>query len=127
MANEIAIWIGMALATGWFSLFTHELSHAIVAWSSGADVLLFRPWPHFRNGRLYWGRVRVAWVDHVNPLTHVVPLYKDAILVVLFLAGALLLWLPLLTGAIWQVVDAAWWLIGTRLGPGYDGWEHFND
>jgi hypothetical protein len=118
-------WIIMAVLGAAFALLSHEAAHAFAAKMKGARVTVFKPWPHFRNGRLYFGYCETMWKGKVHKLFHIAPLYKDLILVPVFL-GLAFLWLPFIVVAGWLVVDSIWWLIGAKLGPGYDAWKYFN-
>jgi hypothetical protein len=115
----------MAVLGGAFALLTHEASHVVAAKLKGGRVLVFKPWPHFYNGKFYFGRTQTAWLKKPDRLTHIIPLYKNLLLLPLF-GGLAFAWLPFLAIAGWLVVDSIWWLMGGMMGPKYDAWKYFN-
>jgi len=100
------------------TLILHELSHAIVAWAAGAEVVLFKLWPHKVEERWYFGRIVIKKDDETFSagLFYAAPYWKA---LCLCLAWAFIgqLWWPLLAFAVWEWIDIAWWYKGYYFGP----------
>lgn len=121
----IVSWVLMTVVGCVFSLLTHELAHAVAAWTCGGQVLDFKPWPHFHNDKFYFGRCKTIWPDGRPRVSHIAPLYKNLLLLPVFMLMALA-WLPLLAIGVWLVIDSVWWFVGALRGPRFDGWKYFH-
>lgn len=70
----------------YFTLFTHELSHAIAAKLYGWKIIKFRPWPKVRDGKvIYWGIVVVAGSGDPPRIFYSSPVVKSVLVAFMFL------------------------------------------
>lgn len=116
------IWITLAVlaGVGWaLSTFTHELSHVIANKMVGRRVVVFKPWPHFHRGRLYFGRASSTGPTEGLLWVHASPLIEQGIMIALWVTLALTLYLPLLVLAGAELIDTIWWLKGYFFGPSH--------
>ena len=107
------------IPAAFLSLFLHELAHVIAIKSIGGKIVLFKPWPHELNGRLYFGRVR-SIMYHVDPkkfwINSISPVIKSLVFGIGWVTIAYFIQLELLVFAAAELVDLLWWVKGYIFG-----------
>jgi hypothetical protein len=118
--------IGLFAFGAWWSLFLHELSHAIVMKAVGCEITSFKAYPHREDGTFWFGRVRCRYQGKKMPeayrYSHIAPLAKSSTLMVGWAFLAWLAWWPLFALAACELVDHLWWWIGSWR-PGKDAYK----
>lgn len=114
MTAQIAWWIGLAAGGAILSLNLHELAHCVVVWFIGGKVTSYKPYPHKANGRWFIGRM--TWTRDRNFnywecrwFYRVIPI-RAAVFVAMWTTLGLLLFLPLLALAFWDLIDLGDWV-----------------
>lgn len=106
------------------TLSLHELSHVLAVKLTGGRITSYTPWPHVHEGKFYFGRVGVAYLDAV-PLSHrwshLAPLLKSGALGASWAFLAQYHYAPLWVLAGWEFVDTLWWQVGYYFRPSSDG------
>lgn len=116
------IWIILAIlgVVGWvLTLITHEMSHALVNKIAGRTITEIKLWPHFHNGKFYFGRVSSTGGKESLMWVHTSPLLKGVALSALWIVLAIFYYEPLFVLAGAELIDMLWWFKGFLFGPDY--------
>lgn len=105
------------------TLFLHESAHVVAVWCYGGTLTSFRPYPHFYDGRFYFGRVAYLLDSSKHKRVAISPLIKAITLTTTWAILGFTLYQPLLAFAAWEAVDALWWVSGFLRGPHTDAHE----
>ena len=112
MIYDVNWWVYLiVLAVGApVTLNLHELAHCCAAWFLvDGRVTVYKPWPHKHKGIFYWGRM--GWECDMQPTElfyrkfYIWPQYKAGFMTITWLLLGLLVWLPLLVAAVWEIAD----------------------
>lgn len=115
------IWLGvLGLLGAALTLVLHELSHCIVVWLSGGWIEEFKPWPHMKDGKFYFGRMSHSGAQADERAFTVAPLIKALSLLALWTVLGFI-WLPLWALAFWEFTDVANWTQGYIRNSPNDG------
>ena len=112
------MWIYIVLIppAAWLTLLLHELSHLLVMKYTGAKIVRFRPYPHFSDGKFWFGYVSCMWAAKEEPTdykySHIAPLAKSSVFAVIWFFLGFLVWSPLYVFAVWELIDWLWWFVG---------------
>ena len=94
------------------TLVLHEFSHCLVVWVCDGKVVSFRPWPHWENGRFFFGTMTFDSPWPPNRKWFVLAPFLKALLFFLFWIIMGWHWHPLWLLAGWEATDWGNWLQG---------------
>jgi len=118
-------WLGTALFGAVLTLNLHELAHCLVIWIKGGQVTSYKPYPHFVDGKFFWGRMTYD-LTFVPTRTFagvmaIVPQVKVVFFLALWVWLGLILWHPLFALAAWECADLLNFLQGLIRNSKNDG------
>lgn len=103
--------ISFTVCAFFFTIFTHELSHAVFVKICGGDVTGFKPYPHIENGKFYFGKVNFNFYEGLNIApVFFSPVISDVFFIVFFFVITISVNEMFFTFVVLHAIDlSAWW------------------
>jgi hypothetical protein len=102
------------------TLLLHELSHCVIVWAYGGQIISFKPWPHKEEGHFYFGYMKYSGCALSEAIFVVAPLIKASFLCLVWIVLGFC-YKPLFVLAGIEFLDILNWLQGYVRDSGNDG------